>query len=216
MFMYASWTPPTLITSLAAQHTIEWAKARGWRPVEMVGIGANRLRFLRAMRWLQADTQPPHLLVYMGHGFPGSWLGNDFPPSPHKPKMLAAGQNDHLLEGAICWSIACYSRRVLGPSAIDKGALAFGGSVEQMLVGGFERHRCFVPDFADTFSIAVKALLAGRTVDEALRAQQDRIRYYLGIYARHLDWPGVKDYIDAMRMNLAHYDAIGDLNTRLY
>src|SRR3990167_11037760 len=75
---YSSLTPPTLITSLAAQHLTEWTKTRGWEPVELPGFGANKLRFSRTMRWVKSVTAPPHAVFYLVHGFPASLMGSDF------------------------------------------------------------------------------------------------------------------------------------------
>lgn len=209
--IYSSWSQASLITALSAQNLAEWFKSNGYEPIEIVGLSANRMRLFRVMRHAKMDMDEPRLIVYMGHGYPNSFVG--FEPSAEsflKSRLVVEGQNDDLFEGCIVHTIACETAQSLGPSMVKKGATAFFGSTEKMIVGGFEQNKEYVSDFIELFTVIPKILAEGYTTGEAYRAYREMANEMIMKYTNNPDWPNVDFYRDAMIKNYEYYKLIGD------
>ncbi len=211
---YSSWSYATLVTSISCQHLSEWLKERGYSPIEVVGISANRARFGRVMNYIQKDKPKPALFVYMGHGFPASLVGFEYGVMNHPKLHMVTKTNDQLLRNCIVQTIACYSVQQLGPDIIAKGGAAYFGSTVPMLVGDFEKDRAYLPDFVDIFTTIPKALATGKTTGEAFNDYRARCEYYINYYNEHDNLQNVNFYKEAMVQNKDKYELLGDRNAK--
>lgn len=216
--VYSSWSYATLVTSISSQHLSEWFKENGFNPIEVIGTSANRIRIKRVMNYIQKDVasqgEPP-LIIYMGHGFPDSWVGFE-PLALRHPRlrMVRKDVNDDLFKDCIVHTIACYSIRELGPSMVSKGAKAYFGSSVPMLVGDFERDRDYIKDFVDIFTIIPKLLARGYSCGDAYNEYIARCSYYITHYKNHPELVNVAFYTDAMLKNRDMYKLLGDQSAR--
>jgi len=211
VIVYSSFTKPTLVTSMSCQYLAEWLKARDIPVIELPGFGANWFRLSRVMNYMQEETEPPYLVVYMGHGFPKSLVGFEigtmtFP----NMQLIVEGINDDMFKDTIFVSTACWSMNSLGPSMVKKGAITFFGSTKPMLVGFDERDRMYMNDFIDVFTIIPRRLTQGDTCLQALEKYRQLCTGYIKLYSQYPEWNNVDFYRCAMYINLEYYGMIGD------
>lgn len=215
VIVYSSWSVPTLITSLSAQHLSEWFKANGFDPIEVIGTSANRVRMQRVMGYIGDSGETKPLVCFFGHGLADSWVG--WEPLGFKvpaTRTVIAGVNDDLFKGGIVVAIACDTAKLLGHRVVESGALSYMGSDRAMFVGGFEMDRDYVDDFIDLFTTPQKRLALGDTAMEAIRAFWKRGQDYINEYRQHSEWANVQTYIDAMEINIRGFQLIGEQDAR--
>jgi len=215
VIVYSSWSAPTLITSLSAQHLSEWFKANGFDPIEVIGTSANRVRMQRVMGYIGDSGEKKPLVCFFGHGLRNSWVG--WEPLGFKiPAMrtVIAGVNDDLFKGGIVVAIACDTAVLLGHRMVEAGTLAYMGSDRPMFVGGFEMDRDYVDDFVDLFTVAQKRLALGDTAITSIQAFWQKGKEYIAEYRRHPEWENIQTYIDAMEMNIRGFQLIGEQDAR--
>lgn len=215
IIIYSSWSHASLITSLAAQHLAEWYKDEGFDPIEVVGLTANKFRLRRVMRHAHMDLENPCMVSYFGHGFPQSWVGFE-PAAMRFPalRVVTEGVNDGLFADCIVHTIACETAQSLGPSMVEKGAITYFGSTEEMFVAGFEENEQYIDDFVDVFTTIPKTLASGHTTGEAYGAYKLKAGAYIAKYRLHPNWEGVDYYCAHMQKNLNYYEIIGDSSAR--
>ena len=195
---------------MSAQYLAEWLKKRDIPVVEMSGMGANRIRLRRVMDYVQQDTEPPHLFVYMGHGFKKSLVGFEigalaFP----KTHLVQKDVNDDQFKNTIFVSMACWSMNELGPSIVNKGALTYFGSIKPMMVGFGEDDRMYLNDFINVLTVIPRKLAQGSTTDEAFKSYQQLCKGYMDLYSQHPELKNIDKYYEAMEDNLKYYEYIG-------
>lgn len=106
----------TRYISTWAQKVIEEAATRGHTVLDLPGSRARRDNIESMIA-----KQRPQLLFFNGHGNDGCVSGHD------DEILIAAGENDAILTGALVYALSCRSARVLGVQSVNKGARAYIG-----------------------------------------------------------------------------------------
>ena len=159
------------------------------------------------------------MICYYGHGQPYALEGDRKLSAITPPQMwlVTKGWNDHWLKDTIVVSIACESMKELGPSAMNKGCIAYVGSREPMYVDVADINVNMINDFVETFNIVPKTILSqahtlgppSRELNSLINTGLDNFRNtvnkFIGAYRQHnMDY----QLISMMEKNLNNYGAL--------
>jgi hypothetical protein len=106
----------TRYLSAWAQKVIDEANTRGNTVLDLHGSRARR-ELVEAM----AVKQRPKLIFFNGHGSEDCVCGHD------DEKLVAVGDNEAILAGAVVYALSCQSARVLGVQSVANGARTYIG-----------------------------------------------------------------------------------------
>lgn len=122
-----------LVTTPSSDRTTRYISA--WAEKTIEGLGAKRLQFIVLMRERSTALilesmirkHRPSFLFLNGHGSSDSVCG-------HNDKILIqSGKNEIILKDTVTYALSCSSAKMLGPAAVQAGALAYIGYSEDFI-----------------------------------------------------------------------------------
>ena len=120
--------------------------------------------------------QDPKLVIINGHGEEDCIFG-------HKNEVLVKkGVNDNILRGRIVYAVSCDSAYELGPSAVDKGAIAYIGYDSPFGFLTNKNKECTPEDdelannFKEPSNVVPLSLLKGNSVGASYEKSQNRFK----------------------------------------
>lgn len=172
---------------------IKYAKKLGYHVIDIPE--ATKEKYERIVK-----AEEPSLFIGAGHGGYYSFAGQG------REIVIMKCQNDDLLKQKICYLIACDTASELGPSTIDKGALAFIGWQEDFVFGV---HRDYLDapledpyaySFFDSANSIAYSLLDGQTVKEAYETGIKTFDKWISF------WKGVNDPFASQLITWLYWD----------
>jgi len=184
---------PTYFTAVMAKAMEEYAERRGHSIATLYGARAVRRYFERTAR--NADV-----IVYIGHGVKNKWVGQ-LPQGQRK--ALLNRDNIKTLNGKAVIAIACWGA-TLGNIAVMSDARTYIGWDNVVYIGGLERGRNYVKDFAHTFYELIFDIADGRTPRVAVDDYKMLCSHYEDVYTREkpIFWQTYKGYMRHNRFNI--------------
>ena len=152
---YPKQTFSTYVASLAVPKIVKHCREKGVPVDAYTGILNRRRLVLSAIRTAPAGS----LVVYIGHGLGGRWIGNEFPYFAGLSRGILTLNDTHTLAGRHVIAIACDTFRELGIRALADGALSYIAWDDKVLVDTLDSNRDNLPDVADTFATLVNAMV---------------------------------------------------------
>jgi len=177
-FVRSAYDLPTTYANAWLAQVITYAKTKGYYVIDLEN--PTKEEFEETIQ-----SQQPLLVIGSGHGESDVFAGKE------REIILKKCTNDHLLATKICYLIACNTALELGPSAVNKGALAYIGWQEDFVFAinaqYIERptEDPYAYAFFDTANKIGYALLEGKTVKEsyelAIQNFNKWIKYWRGV-----------------------------------
>ncbi|QQG40511.1 MAG: hypothetical protein HYV37_03000 [Candidatus Levyibacteriota bacterium] len=172
---------------------IKHAKDKGHQVLELDRKRANKKELTSVIKKMK-----PQLICFNGHGNYELIAGNN------DESLVVTNENEEILKGTIVNILACSSGKLLGPSCIQKGTLAFIAYKEEFIFY-FNNQKTSNPLsderaklFLEPANEVIHSLLKGHTVGEAYQKSQkvylENIQKVLasnsseGYLARYLFW----------------------------
>lgn len=215
-------TPETRITWEGALALKRWLTSQGFSPIALFGPQARKLYLISSLAYLRATENPPYLVYYAGHGFPGSLVGQEGPLSAYTGfgKLIQAGVSDLFYQDCIIFSFACSNLEVLGKRMVDRGGvLAYFGSTIPMWTGEFDTpyDKDKENDFHTLQNSGIMSLAQGKTIGEAYQDFIFTANYFMDIYQKNYDFQidkTARDVYGWFKTNRDNYQVLGDISKR--
>ena len=137
----------------------------------------NRKEFDKRMKAMN-----PSFVFLNGHGTADSVLGHN------SEIILQADDNDSLLKNKIVYALACESALELGPSAINKGALAYIGYVQPFAILTDANSESVPEDdklaqwFKESSVQVSDAILRGKSTQAAYEKSQNKYKELINVF----------------------------------
>jgi len=164
-------------TNVLVQETVanltKWLKEKG---IDYESLGGYLLR-KPTILLSPALLQHTGLVVFISHGTPSAICGSAFLAESFPSLGIINKQNEHLLKDKIVVALSCFSLQGLGDYT-----KAFVGFKERLLgreIADLDADK--VNDFIDTYTVPIKILLMGGTVEEATEHFKRACEYYMDI-----------------------------------
>lgn len=122
------------------------------------------------------NNQKPSLIMFNGHGSPKVICG-------YKQQVLIdSKENPEVLKDSITYSLSCSSASILGPKAIEKGAVCFIGYESDFALGkdpnseASPRHDRIARLFLEPSNILFSSLLKGNNTKTAIEKAKEKMK----------------------------------------
>lgn len=106
----------TRYISAWAGKTIQELKSKNFKVFELIKERANKMNVEGMIK-----KHCPSLIFLNGHG------GSDCVTGQNEEILLKAYNNEHILSNSITYALSCRSSQILGPKAVEAGAVAYIG-----------------------------------------------------------------------------------------
>jgi len=200
---------PTTLSAIAASELTSFLQEHKYPFYMLSGLLPGRWYFETFLK-MHKDV---NALFYLGHGSEDRLYGAEV------FWAMLDTKNDDLVQGLICWNMACLSGQQLGPDAIKKGARAWFGHLV-LYNGAFpdESHN-YTQDWIDYVTLVPKLLVQGMSCGDAFDAYKARLARYLSQYkefAQNPDrYPNADWIVTTTQSNLEYARLFGDPNAKL-
>lgn len=151
-----------------SKQAIDLAEKKGITVFDLHKEQANKDKFESMIK-----KQNPEFVIFNGHGDVDKIGGHKMEP------LVIANKNDKLLGNKIIYAHSCSSAKVLGPVAVDHGALSFLGYDEEF-VFFYDPEKITKPlqdetakHFLGPSTEAISSIIKGNTIEVAQRRAKD-------------------------------------------
>ena len=159
------------------------------------------------------EKKKPSLIIFNGHGSPSSICGH------RNEEIISVEENPEDLKGSIVYSLSCSSALLLGPIAVDEGALSFIGYRFDFALGkdpnseAAPRKDKIAKLFLEPSNILVKFLLNGNTVYKSVETARKKMKENVDYLSVTNDFPEASHYAPFLYGNYLGLIAHGDKET---
>lgn len=172
----SKWSEPLLVA----------AQRHGITPSDFKGSKAVRSEVEKFLK-----KQNPSFIIFNGHGSDDSICG-------HKNEVLIkSGENEHLLESKIIYSVSCSSAKELGKKSVEVGAKCFIGyddvfifAFDKNCSAGRELEDARAEPFFDSSNQVALILLSGKSSGEAYEKSQSSFQKWIERFSSSAAPPG--------------------------
>src|SRR3989344_2018845 len=146
-----------------SKELIDLSNSLGHKTINKEREEANKIMITSIIK-----KQKPNLIMFNGHGSPEKICGHK------KEVIIFSEENPQLLQDSITYSLSCSSASVLGPKAVQNGAISFIGYKFDFVLGkdpdseASPRHDKIAKLFLEPSNTLVSSLLQGRNVKTSI------------------------------------------------
>lgn len=119
--------------------------------------------------------QKPILIIFNGHGSPEVICGH------RKEIIIHSKENPEVLRNSIIYALSCSSAAILGPKAVEKGAICFIGYESDFALGkdpdseASPKHDKIAKLFIEPSNILVSSLLKGHNIKKSIEKAKEKM-----------------------------------------
>jgi hypothetical protein len=168
----SSWSKPV----------IDIAEKKGFQIHKLEEKKCTKKEFEKRIR-----KHAPKLVLFNGHGSYTTVTGQNF------ETLVEIEKNEHLLKNRIVHAFACSSANLLGPSSINKGAIAYIGFKEDFVFLQDDTYSAnpmkdkIAKHFLESTNLAPISIIKGNTIEEAFQRSQEAFEKSIQFFETHYD-----------------------------
>ena len=156
------------------------------------------------------NKQKPLLIIFNGHGSPEIICG-------HKKEIIIdSKENPEILKNSIVYALSCSSAAILGPKAVERGAICFVGYENDFALGkdpdseASPRYDKVAKLFIEPSNILVSLLLEGNSIKKSIEKAKEKMLENVWYLHTTKDFPAAIYYAPFLFGNYSSLVSHGD------